>query len=199
MLFDFYYAEKWIKETLLICWLGFGFNVIGIHPWSVTSSDLFEQICTTNISWAISERRCFCSKFRNFLTPFAAARFMPKTTIKMAWHEPNDMSTSSATSLIVIRWLSKIIFFTGSMFSSVVDVLEQPGRASLLTSSRPSLKRLYHNWTCVLLIVDVVKRLSQHFKCSCKFKLIFYTQNLIHFLWSIFSNSKKSKSTPNHG
>ena len=51
----------------------------------------------------------------------------PRTSIKIAWHEPNDMPTSSATSLIVIRRLSKIIFFTASMLSSVVDVLGRSG------------------------------------------------------------------------
>ena len=115
---------------------------------SVTSLNI------VNISWAMSMRHCFCSKFSNFGTIFAAARFMPKTSVKIAWHEPNDMPTSSATSLVVIRRLSKIIFFTASMFSLVVDVLERPGQASSLKSSRCSLNRLYHNWTYVLLIVD---------------------------------------------
>ena len=85
-----------------------------------------------------SPKRCFCSKFSNFGTIFAAARFMPKTSVKIAWHEPNEIPTLSATSLIVIRLLSKNIYFI----------------ALSLTSSRASLNRLYHNWTCVLLIVD---------------------------------------------
>ena len=80
----------------------------------------------------------FCSKFSNFETIFA-------TSVKIAWHEPNDMSTSSATSLIVFRQLSKSIFFTYSMFSLVVDVFGRPGRSSSLTDSRPSLNWLYHN------------------------------------------------------
>ena len=67
-------------------------------------------------------RRCFCLKFRNFGTTSATTRFMPKILVKIAWHKPNDMLTSSAT-LTVIRRLFKIIFFTASMFSSVVDVL----------------------------------------------------------------------------
>ena len=40
-----------------------------------------------------------------------------KNIHKIAWHELNDMSTASATSLIVIRRLSKIILFTALMFS----------------------------------------------------------------------------------
>ena len=34
-----------------------------------------------------------------------------------SWHEPNDMPPLSATSLIVIRQLSKIIFFIALMLS----------------------------------------------------------------------------------
>ena len=36
-----------------------------------------------NIFWAMSMRLCFCSKFGNFKTIFAAARFMPKTFVKL--------------------------------------------------------------------------------------------------------------------
>ena len=65
-------------------------------------------------------------QFCNFETILAAARFMPFTSVKIALHVPDDMPTSSATSLIVIRRLIKIIFFTALMFSSVVDVLGPP-------------------------------------------------------------------------
>ena len=58
----------------------------------VTSFDLFEQILID------FERLKFC----NFGTIFAAVCFMPKTSVKISWHEPNYMSTLSATSLIVI-------------------------------------------------------------------------------------------------
>ena len=44
-------------------------------------------------------RRCFCEKFSNFGTIFAATRFMPKRFVKITWHRPNDMTTPSATSL----------------------------------------------------------------------------------------------------
>ena len=77
-----------------------------------------------------------------------------KHSLQFAWHEPNDMGISSATSLILIRRLSKIIFFAVSKFSSIVDVLGRLGRALSLTSSWSFLDRLYHNWTYVLLIVD---------------------------------------------
>ena len=50
-----------------------------------------------NISWAMSMQRWFCSKFSNFGTIFAAARFMHKTLAKIAWHEPNGMPKLSGT------------------------------------------------------------------------------------------------------
>ena len=103
-----------------------------------------------NISWAISMRRCFRSKFSNFGTIFATASFMPKTFVRTAWHERNDMPTSSVIFLLVIQQLFKIIFFTATMFwmwMNVFDGLGRPGRVSL--------NRLYHNWTCVLLIADI--------------------------------------------
>ena len=95
-------------------------------------------------SWAISIRRCFCSKFNNFGTNFVATRFIPKTFEKIAWQDPIDMPTFSGTSLIVIQRSFITISFTFFTFSSVVDVLGRPGRSSSSTSSRPSWKRLYH-------------------------------------------------------
>ena len=56
---------------------------------------------------------------------------MPKTSIKIAYHESNAVPTSSATSLIVIQRLSKIIFFTASMFSLVVHAHFQRKMAKL--------------------------------------------------------------------
>ena len=96
-------------------------------------------------SWATSIHRCFCSKFNNFGTKFAATRFIPKSFEKISWHEPIDMPKSSATYLNVIRRSFITISFTFSTFLSVVDVLGHPGRSSSSTSSRPFWKRLYHS------------------------------------------------------
>ena len=103
--------------------LSFLFPLIGVFSFgkrkssaamSSPSSDLFEQIWIIverrNTPWAMSMRRCFCSKFSNFGTIFAAARFMPKTSVKITWHEPNNMPPSAAVSLIVIlHWLSSLL------------------------------------------------------------------------------------------
>ena len=129
--FHLSFISSIIAQRFPLGWLGFGFNVTALHPWFVTSYDHIEQI------WIIIEgcqhllsdvhAMLFCWKFSNFETIFAAAHFMPKTYVKIAWHEPNDMPTSSAASLILIHRLSKIIFSAASMFSSIVKVIGRPG------------------------------------------------------------------------
>ena len=135
----FYYSKKWIKGSYD------HFNVICM---------ILQQLWPF---WANLNRmqRYIWSKFCNFGTIFAAASFMHKTSVKIALHEPYEAPKSSSTSLIGIRRLSKLIFFTASMFLSVVDELGQPGRASSLISFPYSLNRLYHNWTYVLLMLTL--------------------------------------------
>ena len=100
------FSEMFVVDFIPVIYKGWleTLNVQGHIKEFVTS---YDQIW---ISWAMSMRRCFCSKFNNFETIFAAARFIPKTSVIIAWHDPNDMPTASATSLTVIRRLSKIIF-----------------------------------------------------------------------------------------
>ena len=56
----------------------------------------------------------------------------------------------------------------------------------------PSLNRLYHKWTCVLLIVDSPNTAVNISHVLAQL-ISFFTQNWIQFLWSNFS-----KSTPKH-
>ena len=82
--------------TLALGWLDFAF---------ATSYDPFEQswgssLNVVSISCAMSMHRSFCSRFSSFETIFAAAPYLPKTSVKIDWHEPNDMTTSSATSIL---------------------------------------------------------------------------------------------------
>ena len=91
-------------------------------------------------------------------------RFMPKTSVKIVWHETNDMPTSLATSLTVIRRFSKIIFVTGTMCSSVVHVFGRPEQVSSLTSSQLNLCSAHRKLT---------KHHSQHFNCPCTFNFTF--------------------------
>ena len=90
--------------------------------WFLSKSESSLNI-VVNISWTLSMQCCFRLKLSNFRTIFVAARFMPKTSVKIAWQESNEMPTSSAISPIMIQQLFKIIFFTASMFSSFDDEL----------------------------------------------------------------------------
>ena len=90
--------------------------------------------------------------------------------LKIAWHETNNMPTSSATSLIVIWRLFKIIFFTALMFSLVVVLLEQDIFSAFLKPVIPQSNSFSAH-------SRLAKRYSQHFKCNCIFNFIF-TQNL---------------------
>ena len=101
-----------------------------MRPWfqcpdsSLVMTFLSKSGCSLNvlnIFWAVSMLHWFSSKLSNFGTIFAATRFMPKTFVRIASHEWNNMATSSETSLIVLRRLFKIIFFTASIISPIVE------------------------------------------------------------------------------
>lgn len=71
------------------------FHVIGIYPWFITSS------------WAIS----FWSKLRNFGINFPdKRRLMPKISVDVSWHKPNDDSSTLISLLfqrlhqLLTRW-----------------------------------------------------------------------------------------------
>ena len=67
---------------------------------------------------------------------------------------------------------------------------------AIRTSSWSSLNRLYHTWTCVLLVVGYPNATTANISNVFAHLISFLTKNLIQFLWSIISNSKKSKCTP---
>ena len=133
----------------------------------------------------MSMQRCFCSKLSNFGTNFAASRFMPKTSVKICWREWNDMTTSSATPLIVIRlFLHCFNVFTGCWRA----------RATMTII-------VIDNFSAFLKpVVPQISLCSAHSRLNISnvfaYLISFLTQNLIQFFWSIFSNNKKSKSTP---
>ena len=128
-----YRRKQWVKPSHLTE-LNMLFSVLALLDASVGMielwfqyHDIFEQIRIIVASWDIV-----------FAQNLA---ILEQFSVKIVWHEPNVIPTSSPTSLTVIQRLTTIIFFTCRMFSSVVDVLEWPGRASSLTTSRPSLNR----------------------------------------------------------
>ena len=96
-------------STRIIGSIGFWFHAIASHQ-------LWPFCANLDRRWTSSKsaERCpcdvvFAKNLANFEIIFASASFMPKTSVKIAWHEPNDMPTSL---IVTIRRLSKIIFST---------------------------------------------------------------------------------------
>ena len=98
--------------------------------------------------------------------------------------------------LIMIRRFSITIFFTASMFSLVVDVLGCPGWASSFTSSRTFCEELISLLNTFLTYSTLT---ICHFHISSIFEHLipFFTQNLMHILWFIFFDSRKSPTYAN--
>lgn len=63
--------------------------------------------------------------------------------------------------------ISKIIFYTASMFLAIVGVLEWPDLTLSPTSYSVKVNKLYHNWACLLLA-------SQDFKYPGTFNFVFF-------------------------
>ena len=102
------------------------------NDWFVTSYNWIWIF--VNISW-----RCFCSKFSNFGIMFAALPFMPKITENLS---------NIDSKIIQNHFLHCFNVFIGCWRDRAIRI------NSSKTKSWPSLNRLYHNWTCVLLIAD---------------------------------------------
>ena len=78
--------------------------------------------------------------------PFAGTpRLICKSSVRIFWHVPNAIPTSSATSLIVRRRSARIISRTRATVSSVWEVDGLPGRGSSSKDRRPFWKREYHS------------------------------------------------------
>ena len=90
------------------------------------------------------------------------------------------MPISSENSLIMIRRLSKTIFITASIFSSVVAV-----PSIVINIYIAFLKPVIAQFNLCSAFNRHTKRHSQYSKYSCTFNLIF-TQNLIYFLFGSF-------------
>ena len=158
--------------------------VFWTHLWLITFLNKSGSLSNiVNVSWAISKWYCFCSKFSIFGTIFADARYTPKTTVKiyLAWAKryANIISHISNSVSMIIQ----------NHFRNCFNVFISCWRArSSLTSSRSFLSRLYHNWTCFLLTVDL-----SNATVKISHLIPFLTQNIIQFLCFMFSNSRKIK------
>jgi len=102
--------------------------------------------------WARSQRSVqtdtrssFCSAVRRQGTNFAVTRLICKSSVRIFWHVPNAILTSSATSLIVRHRSVGMISRTRATVSSVWEVDGLAGWGSSSKDWRPLLKREYHS------------------------------------------------------
>ena len=70
----------------------------------------------------IDTRSFFCSAVRRRGTNFAVTHLIRKSSVRIFWHVPNAILTSSAASLIVRRWSARMISRTCATVSSVWEV-----------------------------------------------------------------------------
>ena len=103
--------------------------------------------------------KLFASSWYIFLTytNFADTRLICKSSVRIFWHVPNAIPTSSATSLIVRRRSARIIPRTRAMVSSVWEVDGLPGQGSSSKDRRPFWKWEYHSNVFVRLRQDSPK------------------------------------------
>jgi len=138
-------SRRWCSFPLgrrLLC-----FRVIPINPAFVTSDSKDMKFrsfwARLRRSVQIDTRSSFCSAVRRRDTNFADTRLICKSSVRIFWHVPNAIPTSSATSLIVRRWLAQMISHTRATVSSVWGVDGLPGRGSSSKDQCPFLKREY--------------------------------------------------------
>jgi len=93
----------------------------------------------------IDTRLPFCSAVRRWGTNFAVTRLVCKSSVRIFWHIPNAIQTSSANSLIVRRQSARMISRTRATVSSVWEVDGLPGRGSSSKDRRPILKQECHS------------------------------------------------------
>jgi hypothetical protein len=110
-------------------------------------------------------RSFFCSAVRRRSTNFTDTRLICNSSVRIFWHVPNAIPTSSATSLIVRRWSAQMISHTCATVSSVWEVDSLPGRGSSSKDQRPLLKWEYHS--------NVFSRLRQDsLKAACSISYV---------------------------
>jgi len=93
----------------------------------------------------IDTQSSFCSAVRRRGTNFAVTRLICRSSVRIFWHIPNAILTSSATSVIVRRRSAQMISHACATFSSVWEVDGLPGWGSSSKDQRPLLKREYHS------------------------------------------------------
>ena len=105
------------------------------------------SLTISKLSWAISERRSFCSVVSNFGMNFAQTRAIPKILFKISQTVVFGIPRSFSSSQTVNRWSPSITSGTCSMFSSVVvSEGEQRPSVSFQSSSYNSCRDWSKTW-----------------------------------------------------
>ena len=127
--------------------------VSGSQPQTHDSSPVMTFLRKSGSLLAVSSKSCatatrnsFCSRDRSRGTNFAATCCLPGSSVKICETIVHGILRSSSNSRTVNHRFSLIAARTLSTFSGVLLVEGLPERRSLSTDSRPSLKRLYHNF-----------------------------------------------------
>ena len=184
------FFRPWLVWTLTLWRFLFSFRVVTINPYSspvITFLRTFSSSLTiSKLSWAISERRSFCSAVSNFGMNFAHTRVIPKILFKSSQTVVFGIPRSFYSSRTVNRRLPSIACRTRSMFSGVVVSEGRPERGSLSTDVRPFLNRLYHSFICVIPILSSTNAFCIISIVSVEL-LPRLKQNLMQIRWSVIS------------
>jgi len=108
--------------------------VSGSYPQTQLLSPVITEDMKLGSFWAcswrsvqIDTRLSFCSAIRTRGTNFADTRLICSSSVRIFWHVPHAIATSSATSLIVRCRSAQMISHTRATVSSVLEVDGLPG------------------------------------------------------------------------
>ena len=115
---------------------------------------MFLRNCTpsherSNISRTIVWRYSRWSPLSKRGTNYTHTRFMCRSSVKFASHEPTEIPYSSAINRTINLLLLRKTVLTLAIISSFFDVDGRPERGSLSTEVLPSLNRRNQSNTCV--------------------------------------------------
>jgi hypothetical protein len=157
------------SRTLPVCILLFSFNVITVNPGLVTSNDIWRR-------FSQMENCCsFWSPVKSLGTNFAETWCTPKSSVKIVWHEPMDMPTSSANfsdSQLMISMVN--VFHLGNQRFNL-----EVGRPHCSSSIEvlPFLKHL--NTSLVIISVSFTQHVMGFCRCFPYFETEFNTNSLL--------------------
>jgi len=163
---------------------------------------MFLRNCTSsqersNKSRAIVWRCSRWSSVSKRGTNLAHTRFMCRSSVKIASHEPTEIPQSSVISRTVSLLLLRKIVLTLAIISSFLDVDGRPERGSLSTEVLPSLNRRNESNNCVRHIASSPYACCNNWYVSVAgFPIL--QQNLMKMCCSVLSHIVKIAMSQTH-